>query len=119
MDINKAIAAFAALSHPGRIAILRLLVAAGPDGIPAGRIGKQLGQKQNTTSVNLSVLDRAGLVSGVRDGRHVIYRANFEAIGGLVGFLLEDCCGGRTEACTPVAAILAQASSPRPDQCVE
>jgi len=65
------------------------------------------------------VLDRAGLVSGVRDGRHVIYRANFEAVGGLVGFLLEDCCAGRTEASTPVAAILAQASSPRPDQCVE
>ena len=119
MDTNQAIEAFAALSHPGRIAIFRLLVAAGPDGIPAGRIGEQLGQKQNTTSVNLSVLDRAGLVSGVRDGRHVIYRANFEAVGGLVGFLLEDCCAGRTEACTPVAALLAQASSPRPDQCVE
>jgi len=49
----------------------------------------------------------------------VIYRANFGAVGGLVGFLLEDCCAGRTEACTPVAALLAQASSPRPDQCVE
>ncbi len=113
MDTNEAIDAFGALSHPGRIAIFRLLVAAGPEGVAAGRIGEQLGQKQNTTSVNLSVLERSGLVSSQRDGRQVIYRANFAAVGGLVAFLLEDCCGGRSEACAPVAAILARPPIPQ------
>lgn len=111
MDTNEATEAFGALSHPGRVAIFRLLVAAGPEGLPAGVIAERMNQKQNTTSVNLSVLDRAGLVSGQRDGRQVVYRANFPAIGNLVAFLLDDCCGGRSEVCVPVAAILAQTTS--------
>ena len=102
MDTIAASQSFAALSQPMRVDVLRLLVRAGPEGMPAGAIGEALGVRQNTMSANLSTLASAGLIAAARDGRRVIYSADMEGIRGLIAFLMEDCCGGRPEACRPI-----------------
>lgn len=102
MDKINAAASFAALGQPTRIDVLRILVKAGADGLPAGEIGAILGVRQNTMSANLSVLLQAGLVRNVREGRTIRYFAHFDRIGDLLGFLMEDCCGGRPELCQPI-----------------
>ncbi|ESQ73524.1 helix-turn-helix transcriptional regulator [Asticcacaulis sp. AC402] len=102
MDRNHALTAFAALSQETRLEVLRLLIQAGPEGVPAGEIGEQLGVKQNTMSANLSVLAHAGLVKTQREGRSIRYFADYEAMTGLLTFLLQDCCGGRKELCQPL-----------------
>ncbi len=99
MDKMSALSAFAALSQETRLDVLRLLIEAGPDGMPAGDIGVRLGVRQNTMSTNLSVLAQAGLVVTRRDGRHIRYTADFDRIRGLIDFLMRDCCGGRPELC--------------------
>lgn len=80
----------AALGHEGRLRIFQLLVRAGPDGLPAGEIGRQTGQLQNTTSSNLSVLSNVGLVSARRDGRSIIYAVTPARLGEVLGFLTEE-----------------------------
>ena len=102
METSAALDTLAALSHEGRLAILRHLVPLGPEGAPAGSIGKALGILPNTLSAALAVLTRAGLVTSHREGRQVIYAARPERIGDLAAFLLEDCCGGRPGACAPL-----------------
>jgi len=102
MDKFSALAAFDALSQETRLDVLRLLIQAGPEGMPAGEIGDRLGVKQNTMSVNLKILAQAGLATPERDGRTIRYAADFGAIQGLVLFLMKDCCGGRNELCQPV-----------------
>lgn len=102
MDKLFALTAFDALSQETRLDALRLLIQAGPEGLPAGEVGERLGIKQNTMSVNLKVLAQAGLITGVREGRVIRYAASFGAIQALVLFLMEDCCGGRKELCQPV-----------------
>ena len=102
MDTSSASQSFAALSQPIRVDVLRLLVRAGPDGMPAGAIGEALGVRQNTMSANLSTLASAGLISSARDGRRIIYTADMEGIRALIAFLMEDCCGGNPDACRPV-----------------
>ena len=102
MDTSRASSAFAALSQPIRVDVLRLLVKAGPDGMAAGAIGEALGVRQNTMSANLATLAAAGLIASARDGRRVIYRADMDGIAALIGFLMEDCCGGAPEACRAV-----------------
>ena len=82
--------------------MFRLLVGAGADGLPAGRIADALGVASNTLSAQLNVLSHAGLILGVRDGRSIIYTANFAAVTALIVFLMEDCCQGRTDVCAPV-----------------
>lgn len=102
MDILKATQSFSALSQPARLEAYRLLVQAGEDGLPAGDISDRLGVRQNTMSANLSVLLQAGLVRTVREGRSIRYFANYEAMRGLLGFLMEECCGGKPELCQPI-----------------
>ena len=82
--------------------VFRLLVKAGGQGLAAGEIGEKLAVRQNTMSANLAVLLNAGLVRNERQGRSIRYFADFDAMRGLLGFLLEDCCGGRAELCKPV-----------------
>ena len=82
--------------------VFRLLVKAGTDGLSAGDISQSLGVRQNTMSTNLAILTRAGLLNSTREGRTVRYVANFEGMRGLLSYLMEDCCGGRPEACGPV-----------------
>ena len=102
MDKSNALAAFAALSQPARLDAFRLLIKAGPEGLPAGQIATTLGQRQNTMSANLSVLAQAGLVTTTRQGRSILYSAHMPALRGLLSFLMEDCCGGAPEACEPL-----------------
>ncbi|MBW8881259.1 MAG: helix-turn-helix transcriptional regulator [Asticcacaulis sp.] len=107
MDKLESLRAFDALSQETRLDVLRLLIQAGPRGVPAGEIGERLEVRQNTMSVNLGILAQAGLVTRVREGRTVRYAANFDAIQGLVLFLMKDCCGGRPDLCQPVMAQMA------------
>jgi|TARA_R110002072_G_scaffold176934_4_gene332783 DNA-binding transcriptional ArsR family regulator len=99
MDTTKSIAALAALAQETRLAVFRLLVKAGPEGLCAGDIADALAVRQNTMSANLAVLSRAGLVRGERQGRAIIYRAEMETMGALLAFLLQDCCGGQPAHC--------------------
>jgi len=104
MDIKDAVTALEALAHETRLSVFRLLVKAGPSGLTAGAIAEHLDARQNTMSSHLAKLHHAGIVTSERDGRHVIYRADFEAVSTLIVYLMEDCCGGSAEVCAPVAA---------------
>jgi ArsR family transcriptional regulator, arsenate/arsenite/antimonite-responsive transcriptional repressor len=102
METTHAVEALAALAQSSRLEIYRLLVQAGPEGMPAGRIGEELGLPPATLSFHLSQLTRAGLARSRQEGRFVIYSADYAAMNSLVGFLTENCCGGR--ACRPAAS---------------
>jgi DNA-binding transcriptional ArsR family regulator len=102
MDRSAAIAAFSALSQGTRLDVFRILVRAGDTGMAAGEISTELGVRQNTMSANLAILLNAGLVRNAREGRSVRYFADFDGMRGLLGFLMEECCGGRPEHCQPV-----------------
>ncbi|MBP2160319.1 MULTISPECIES: helix-turn-helix transcriptional regulator [Asticcacaulis] len=102
MDKHSSLQAFDALSQETRLDALRLLIQAGPEGLPAGEIAERLGIRQNTMSVNLKILAQARLITSVREGRIIRYAANYAAIQGLILFLMQDCCGGRKELCQPV-----------------
>ena len=102
MDSNNAISSFSALSQQTRLDVFRLLIKAGASGLVAGERGGQLDVKQNTMSANLTVLLNAGLVRNERQGRTIRYFADFDAVRGLLAFLMEECCGGRSELCQPV-----------------
>jgi DNA-binding transcriptional ArsR family regulator len=102
METTQAVEALAALAQGSRLQIYRLLVQAGPDGMPAGRVGEELELPPATLSFHLSQLTRAGLAQSRQDGRFVIYSADFRIMNDLVGFLTENCCGGRS--CKPAAA---------------
>lgn len=102
MDNIKALDAFAALSQSTRLDVFRLLIKAGQVGMSAGSIGDTLDVRQNTMSANLSVLARAGLIRSEREGRSIRYFADMDGMRGLLAFLLEDCCGGRSDLCQPI-----------------
>ena len=97
-----AVQALSALANEHRLAIFRLLVQAGPPGLAAGAVAEELGFPASSLSFHLAHLNRAGLITQRREGRSLIYAADFEAMNGLVGFLTENCCGGAS--CAPAAA---------------
>ncbi|NJM34182.1 MAG: helix-turn-helix transcriptional regulator [Rhodomicrobium sp.] len=99
MDVNEAINALSALAQEHRLAIFRLLVKAGPDGLPAGEIGGRIGIGPTSASFHLKELDRAGLIDARREGRFIRYAFNAGAMRRLLTFLTEDCCQGRPELC--------------------
>jgi len=101
MEKNDALGALAALAQETRLDIFRLLVASGPDGLAAGHIAARLGLQPATLSFHLKELKQAGLVTCRRDGRSLVYAADFDAMAGLMGFLGDNCCGGRPELCLP------------------
>ncbi|MEO5375859.1 MAG: metalloregulator ArsR/SmtB family transcription factor [Alphaproteobacteria bacterium] len=101
MKEDDVIAALAALAQETRLRLFRLLVAVGPEGLPAGRIAEKLGATESTLSFHLSHLRQAGLIRRRRDGRSLIYSADFATMTALLGFLTENCCGGRPELCCP------------------
>jgi len=101
-DAN-AITALSALAHEGRLGIFRLLVKAGPGGMAAGDIARRLKTAANTMSAQLLVLSNAKLVQARRDGRSIIYAANYDAMGALLLYLTADCCAGKAEICAPLA----------------
>jgi DNA-binding transcriptional ArsR family regulator len=102
MKSTQAVKALAALAQESRLAIFRLLVARGPEGLSAGVIGEQLGIAPATLSFHFKELANAGLVAARTQGRFVIYSTDFRKISELLGFLTDNCCGGNS--CTPVAA---------------
>ncbi len=93
MDIQEAIIAFDALSQETRLGAFRLLVKAGPEGMAAGELSEALNTPHNTLSFHLNHLSNAGLVSSKKRGRSVIYSARFDAMNGLISFMVKDCCG--------------------------
>ena len=102
MDERQALTAFGALSQETRLKIIRMLVVAGPNGLAAGAIAERADVSPSNMSFHLKELERAGLVTQQREARSILYSASFEALGGLVRFLMEDCCGGNPEICAPV-----------------
>ncbi|GJM08435.1 MAG: transcriptional regulator [Lysobacteraceae bacterium] len=94
MDIQNAIIMFDALSQETRLRAFRLLVQAGTAGLAAGALSEQLGTPHNTMSFHLSHLANAGIVSSRKEGRSVIYSANFDVMRDLIGFMVKDCCSG-------------------------
>jgi ArsR family transcriptional regulator len=110
MDTSAALTALSALAHDGRLAIFRLLVKTGPDGMAAGGIARKLDTAPNTLSAQLLVLSNAGLVHARREGRSIIYAADFGRMGALLEFLTRDCCGGRAEICAPLVTTLRTAA---------
>ena len=106
-SIPHALAALAALGQPTRLEIFQLLITAEPGGLSAGALADKIGCPHNTLSSHVSILARSGLVRGTRDGRSIIYRADVDAIKSLVGFLINDCCGGHPELCELQEAISA------------
>ena len=104
---DSAVTALSALAQEHRLALFRLLVQAGEDGMPAGTIAERLGVPNSSLSFHLAHLNRAGLVRQERQGRSLIYRADYAAMNALVGYLMENCCGGA--ACAPAATCTPQA----------
>ncbi|MBL4626911.1 MAG: helix-turn-helix transcriptional regulator [Roseicyclus sp.] len=94
MDENTALVAFGALSNATRLKIVRLLVEAGPDGLPAGDVAKAAGASPSRASFHLAGLANAGLVTADRQARTIFYRVSFEQLGALMAFVLNDCCKG-------------------------
>lgn len=114
MNTKDIIRALAALAHETRLAVFRLLVEAGPGGLPAGQLADRMEMPPSSLSFHLKELSNAGLVTSRHEGRFVIYAAEFDTMNGLVGYLTENCCGGNP--CTPVCQPVckpAQASAAR------
>jgi ArsR family transcriptional regulator len=105
MDTQDAVKRLSAIAQDARLDVFRLLVKAGPDGMAAGDIARKLKTAANTMSAQLLILSNAGLIRARREGRSIIYCVDFEVMSGLLVFLTEDCCGGATEVCKPLAAV--------------
>jgi ArsR family transcriptional regulator, arsenate/arsenite/antimonite-responsive transcriptional repressor len=98
----KAVAALSALAQDSRLEVYRLLVQAGPEGLPASEIAERIGVPPNTLSFHLKTLSHADLVLSRQEGRFIYYSANYVQMNTLLGFLTDNCCGGRN--CLPAAA---------------
>jgi ArsR family transcriptional regulator len=101
MEKKDAVAALAALAQDNRLDVFRLLVQAGPEGMPAGAVAEALELAPNTLTFHFDRLRHAGLVSVRRDGRSMIYAARYETMNALLGFLTENCCAGAPQTCAP------------------
>ena len=103
MESIIAVAALGALAQESRLQVYRLLVQAGPEGIAASDLAARVGIPANTLSFHLKTLSHADLVVSRQDGRFIYYTANYEHMNALLGFLTENCCGGRS--CKPAAPV--------------
>ena len=115
MNAKQAVAALGAIAHDHRLAIYRMLVEKGPEGLPAGDIAQALDMPPSSLTFHLQQMLHAGLVSQRRLGRQLIYAADFAAMNGLVSYLTENCCGrGKSAAtCAPACAPAAVATTPK------
>jgi ArsR family transcriptional regulator len=115
MEKQAALAALAALAQESRLDIYRVLVQAGPEGLPVGQIGEQLGLPSATLAFHLKELKHAGLAAFTRNGRSLIYAAVYPTMNALLDYLTENCCGQPTTrkrawSCAPAE------SSPQPSK---
>jgi arsenate reductase len=106
MESTEAAQIFGALSQDTRLAVLRLLLGAGPNGLPAGEIADRLGLPASTTSFHLGALERAGLTQSTRQSRQIIHAVRIVALRELIAFLTETCCSGRPELCGDLGRLL-------------
>jgi ArsR family transcriptional regulator len=109
MEKSDAVAALAALAQDNRLDVYRLLVQAGPNGMPAGAVAEALRLAPNTLTFHFDRLRVAGLVTVRREGRSMIYAARYEAMNGLIAFLTENCCQGAP--CKPARSKRAKVSA--------
>ena len=110
MESTLAVKRLSALAQESRLAVFRLLVKAGPQGLAAGEIARALEITPNTLSAQLTVLSNADLVTSRREGRSIIYAAGYETMSDLLVYLMDDCCQGRPEVCAPLAALASRAA---------
>jgi len=99
METKQALAALAALAQETRLEVFRLLVRAGPLGLPAGAVAERIGAQPATLSFHLRELERAGLLTARRESRQIFYAPDFTGMRALLAFLTEDCCDGHPEIC--------------------
>src|ERR1700676_2930339 len=99
MEQSDAVSALAALAQDNRLDVYRLLVQAGPEGLPAGSVASALGLAPNTLTFHFDRLRQAGLVTVRREGRSMIYAARYDTMNGLLAYLTENCCQGHAEQC--------------------
>lgn len=100
MDNSTATLRLAALAQETRLAIFRVLVQAGPEGLNPGALGEKLGTAQATLSFHLKELRNAGMIHARQESRYIFYSADFEAMNDLLAFLTDNCCGGDSNGCT-------------------
>lgn len=110
MDSRSAVSALAALANESRLAIFRLLVQVGPEGLAASRISEQLNIPPSSLSFHLKELSHAGLAISRQEGRFVIYAAHFDTMNALMAFMSDNCCGGNP--CLPVRHCASECSTP-------
>lgn len=99
MTAPQAVEALSALAHDHRLAIFRLLVQAGTEGVAAGEIARDVGVPPSTLSSHLAILAHAGLIASHREGRSIIYATAYDGMRALLDFLVADCCAGQPELC--------------------
>lgn len=112
MEEKDVIQSLAALAQPVRLRVFRALVVAGPAGLTPGALTEQLGVPATSLSFHLKELTHAGLISQERDGRHLIYRAAFNHMNSLLGYLTEHCCQGQACSATDLPTASSRACSP-------
>jgi ArsR family transcriptional regulator len=105
MDDVSAVAGLSALAHEDRLAAFRLLVRVGPEGMPSGEIAEALSIPPTRMSFHLAALERAKLLRSRRNGRHILYAANYAEMRDLLVFLTEDCCSGNSQLCGDLSQI--------------
>src|ERR1700755_2560327 len=103
MEKTNAVTALAALAQDNRLDVFRLLVQAGPEGMPAGAVAEALDLAPNNLTFHFDRLREAGLVTARRDGRSMVYSARFDTMPALVAFLTENCCAPRRKRAAPRA----------------
>jgi DNA-binding transcriptional ArsR family regulator len=118
MEKAQAVAALSALAQDNRLDVFRLLIAAGPRGLAAGDIATRLKLAPNTLTFHFDRLRIAGLVTVTRQGRSMIYTAQFEAMNALLAYLTENCCGGDATACAPAPVCKPQREQKRKQEKV-
>ena len=104
MKAKQAVTALSALAHDNRLAVYRMLVEAGPEGLNAGTIAARLKVPPSSLTFHLQQLHRAELITQQRNSRQLIYAADFAVMNELVGYLTENCCGAADAACAPVCS---------------
>ncbi len=113
MEHSDAVVALAALAQNNRLDVFRLLVQAGPEGLPAGQVATALDLAPNTLTFHFDRLRSAGLVTVRRDGRSMIYAAHFETMNALLAYLTENCCKGAPESCGPAVCSAGRTLEPK------
>jgi len=113
MEAHQAVAALGALAHDTRLAVYRMLVQRGPDGLSAGAIAQALALPPSSLTFHLQQLTHAGLITQRRLSRQLIYAADFAAMNALMAYLTENCCGGNPEICAPASCVPARPAAPK------